>query len=407
MKFKFPKKRKKELILSFLTIFSGGLIGLGMFLQENRESDTHSLPRKGWGEGAYEETLKIHTPQGTEEIQVTVEEQKYTQIQVETFLKEAYYFLSQWFQENTGSEGSIGEDLLFPSEIPENPVQLFWSTNSPDLLSWNGHLGEHISPKGSPVTIRCTLSLGETENVWEQSVLVFPPALSPAEELEKAVQQEAENISSSSEKELLLPSVVQGQEVSYQRLESRDSWLIWILSLLLGLGIFPLSKEREKQTQLKKTQQMQRDYPDIIQKMILYLKAGLSIRMSVEKLAADYMKRKEASLTETRWAYEEIVKTCRELKGGIYEKDAYERLGRRCGLAEYKVLSVLLVQNLKKGNQSILELLEREAVSAGEDRLRRARIQGEEASTKLLLPMILQLIVVLIILMVPAFLNFF
>ena len=326
---------------------------------------------------------------------------------METFLKEAYSFLSQWFQENTGSEGSIGEDLLFPSEIPENPVQLFWSTNSPDLLSWNGHLGEHISPKGSPVTIRCTLSLGETENVWEQSVLVFPPALSPAEELEKAVQQEAENISSSSEKELLLPSVVQGQEVSYQRLESRDSWLIWILSLLLGLGIFPLSKEREKQTQLKKTQQMQRDYPDIIQKMILYLKAGLSIRMSVEKLAADYMKRKEASLTETRWAYEEIVKTCRELKGGIYEKDAYERLGRRCGLAEYKVLSVLLVQNLKKGNQSILELLEREAVSAGEDRLRRARIQGEEASTKLLLPMILQLIVVLIILMVPAFLNFF
>ena len=197
---------------------------------------------------------------------------------------------------------------------------------------------------------------------------------------------------------------MQGQEVSYQRLESRDSWLIWILSLLLGLGIFPLSKEREKQTQLKKTQQMQRDYPDIIQKMILYLKAGLSIRMSVEKLAADYMKRKEASLTETRWAYEEIVKTCRELKGGIYEN---ERLGRRCGLAEYKVLSVLLVQNLKKGNQSILELLEREAVSAGEDRLRRARIQGEEASTKLLLPMILQLIVVLIILMVPAFLNFF
>ena len=43
-----------------MTIFSGGLIGLGMFLQENRETDTHSLPRKGWGEGAYEETLKLY-----------------------------------------------------------------------------------------------------------------------------------------------------------------------------------------------------------------------------------------------------------------------------------------------------------------------------------------------------------
>ena len=67
----------------------------------------------------------------------------------------------------------------------------------------------------------------------------------------------------------------------------------------------------------------------------------------------------------------------------------------------------MLFRSLKKGNQSILELLEREAVSAGEERLRRARIQGEEASAKLLLPMILQLLVVFIILMVPAFINFF
>ena len=152
---------------------------------------------------------------------------------------------------------------------------------------------------------------------------------------------------------------------------------------------------------------MQKDYPDIIQKLILFLRAGLSIRMAMEKLSKDYLIRKEEDQNVIRYAYEEIVKTWGEMEGGVYEKEAYERFGRRCGLAEYKVLSVLLVQNLKKGNQSILELLEREAVSAGEERLRRARIQGEEASTKLLLPMILQLFVVLIILMVPAFISFF
>lgn len=61
----------------------------------------------------------------------------------------------------------------------------------------------------------------------------------------------------------------------------------------------------------------------------------------------------------------------------------------------------------EKGNQSILELLEREAAAAGQERLRRAKVRGEEASTKLLLPMIMQLVVVLIILMVPAFMSFF
>ena len=169
----------------------------------------------------------------------------------------------------------------------------------------------------------------------------------------------------------------------------------------------PCGRPALHQAQILRSRQMERDYPDIIQKLILFLKAGLSIRKSMEKLAADYLKRKESALIGTRYAYEELVKTCLEMERGVYEKDAYERLGRRCGLAEYKILSVLLVQNLKKGNQSILDLLEREAVSAGEERLRRARIQGEEATTKLLLPMILQLLVLFIILMVPAFINFF
>ena len=71
-----------------------------------------------------------------------------------------------------------------------------------------------------------------------------------------------------------------------------------------------------------------------------------------------------------------------------------------------KMLSVLLVQNLRRGNENLLELLEREAASVTEERKRSARVQGEEAAIKLLLPMVMQLVVVLIILVVPAFLNF-
>ena len=94
------------------------------------------------------------------------------------------------------------------------------------------------------------------------------------------------------------------------------------------------------------------------------------------------------------------------MQGGIYEAEAYERFGVRCGLSQYKVLSVLLVQNLKKGNQNLLELLEREEAVAEDERKRSAKVRGEEASTKLLLPMVLQLIVVLMILMIPAFFSF-
>lgn len=407
MKFKFPENRKKEIFLSLIIILSGNLLGAGMFLWENKNSHVHSLPRKAYGQGSYEETLKASTSDSTAEIQITVEEQQYSQAQIEESLKAASDFLTHWFKEEVSSQNIVNKDLDLPSQIPDNPTELFWSTSSPEFLSWKGRLGEDIPPEGASVNLRCTLSIGDSESVWEKNLTVLPPVLTETELFEKAVQQEAENITEEDSQELLLPSVVQGKEITYRQPGDQDSWKICLLSLLLGLGIFPLAKEREKQAQQKRFQQMQKDYPDIVQKLILFLRAGLSIRMAVEKLAKDYLARKEEDRNMIRYAYEEVVKTWGEMEGGVYEKEAYERFGRRCGLAEYKVLSVLLVQNLKKGNQSILELLEREAVSAGEERLRRARVQGEEASTKLLLPMILQLFVVLIILMVPAFISFF
>ena len=85
---------------------------------------------------------------------------------------------------------------------------------------------------------------------------------------------------------------------------------------------------------------------------------------------------------------------------------AYERFGIRCNLVEYRTLSTLLIQNLKKGSSRFLPSLEEECRQAFQERKRRALIAGEEAGTKLLAPMILMLLVVLMILMVPSFLSF-
>jgi hypothetical protein len=70
-------------------------------------------------------------------------------------------------------------------------------------------------------------------------------------------------------------------------------------------------------------------------------------------------------------------------------------------------LAALLVQNLRKGDQRLLATLEREAESAFEERKRNARVQGEEAATKLLIPMALMLLIVLVLLIVPACMSFY
>lgn len=53
----------------------------------------------------------------------------------------------------------------------------------------------------------------------------------------------------------------------------------------------------------------------------------------------------------------------------------------------------------------VSELLKLESIQAFEERKARAKRLGEEAGTKLLLPMFLMLVVVLIIVIVPAFLT--
>lgn len=403
---KFKLSGKKEWYLAVLIIVVGNLLGMGMVAVEKRSAKTDYLERNPYGEGAYEETLQVELEGKQEEIQIYVEEQKYTEADKKRYLKEAEKELNTWFQRVCGDKGEIRQSLSFPDKLEQNPVTLSWSTSQPQILDWEGVLGTGVAPKGEMVDLMCTITLEEEMKIWQKEVRVYPPRRTEKEALQEEIQVRAEKLSEENSKKMYLPETYQGEAVHYRRTAGNTGHLVCVLSVLLGFGIFPLKKERERQKEELRKKEMQRDYPDVLDKLVLFLQAGFSIRKAMEKLAIDYQRNRQKYHMKERAAYEEIVKTCREMEGGVYEADAYERMGKRCKISQYKILSVLLVQNLRKGNQNILELLEREAASAGEERKREARVRGEEASVKLLLPMIMQLMVVLVILMVPAFLSF-
>lgn len=383
-------------------ILLGNLLGIGIFIKEEKERNIKYLERNSYGEGGYEETLFAETQGKTQEITVYVEEESYTEKEIEHYIKEAKKELDKWLKKVKKG----GKDFRFPQSLEGNPVKISWSTGNPEILSWEGILGENIPEKGENVEIVAFLSLGEGTEIWKEKVTVYPPPLSEKKKLQKEIQKEAELLSENPSEPLYLPQTVRGEEIRYRKTGTETGRIICIMSLVLGLGVYPLQKEKEKKKQELVKKEMQRDYPDIIQKLVLFLRAGFTIRKAMEKIADGYLRSKEKYHAKERSAYEEIVRTCKEMQGGIYEAEAYERFGVRCGLSQYKVLSVLLVQNLKKGNQNLLELLEREEAVSEDERKRSAKVRGEEASTKLLLPMVLQLIVVLMILMIPAFFSF-
>lgn len=105
---------------------------------------------------------------------------------------------------------------------------------------------------------------------------------------------------------------------------------------------------------------------------------------------------------EKKLSYEKIILMNRAIKDGKLEGDAYESFGKACMHPSYRKLSILLKQNLKRGNDKLLEQLAHEEQLVGDARRREIKSAGEMISTKLLLPMGGLLLMILIVLIVPA-----
>ena len=96
-----------------------------------------------------------------------------------------------------------------------------------------------------------------------------------------------------------------------------------------------------------------------------------------------------------------------EMENGMSEVRAYQEFAKRCDLQPYRKLVSLLISGQKIGNRNLMEKLEEEAERVFLERKNTARKLGEEASTKLLIPMMLMLMVVMGIVIVPAFLSIY
>ena len=187
---------------------------------------------------------------------------------------------------------------------------------------------------------------------------------------------------------------------------SENSYVMPLMLLVLAVCLFFIAaRQRAAKKEQQRRDALKKDYPELISRLLLYLQAGLVPKASFIRIAEGYRKDQNARKQKERPAFEEVEKTCIEMDNGISEEEAYIRFGKRCVLPVYRTLSVLLVQSIKKGGTGLSDTLQREIVTAMEERKRLSRTEGEKASIKLLLPMGLMLLVVLMITIIPAFMS--
>ena len=159
---------------------------------------------------------------------------------------------------------------------------------------------------------------------------------------------------------------------------------------------------KEGRIQVKK-EQMRRDYPEILNKFALYHTAGMNPRSIWNLLSSSYAR---SNKKRKRYIYEEMLITNRSMQEGQGELSAYDDFAARVALPEYKVFVNLLQQAVTKGRDDFDRVLYEEMDKAEKQESLKVRITGEEAGTKLLIPMFMMLMIVLVIVMVPAFMSF-
>lgn len=152
----------------------------------------------------------------------------------------------------------------------------------------------------------------------------------------------------------------------------------------------------------KRKQALLREYPNLVNQLLLYIGAGTTIKGAFERMLRRYEQKGET----TGCLYQELKYMWNDMKLGCSQEQAYINMGRHIGLLPYMKFTTLLVQQIQKGSGGITLLLEQEEHIAFEQRKQQARKNGEEVGTRLLFPMILLMIISMIIVAGPAVMNF-
>lgn len=381
----------KKLARSFVI----GIIGLSLAMAVKVKNGSDSVIENGYisrnnynEEGQEWELIAVLESGEQKELSVLVEPRELTADEYDALAEEFAEQLPSLILQDNPTLQEVTKDLLLAESYADYPFWVKWQSTNPDVVTSTGKVC--AVEEDTEVVLYADVSYGEEKWLEEYKLCVKPEFLSEEERLNRELEElmvTSESMSRTNA-EWKLPEHFAGGDIIWKREIEDGSYLLGLGGVAVAALIFVLADKDLHDEVLQKRRQMKCRYPDLVRKLTLYLGAGLTIRTAFQKLAPEY---------------EEINYICRELQAGISEIQAYEHFGKRTGVQEYIRLSTLLTQNLKKGNADLLIRLREEVAGIEVEKVQNCRRLAEEATTKLLVPMVLFLSVVMIMIMVPAF----
>lgn len=374
---------KMRLVLMILLV--GAVMGILLQVKHWAEvgRPVQELERAETGGGERSIVLEAVVGREKEELVIEVAEKTPTAQELQDLFLKCAGGLDRWIEEQKDASGRISQELELPESLEGYPFEILWRENGEGELKAYLYYGEEMY---------CHTLFAKRNSAAEG-------ASSMEERLRREI--EIQDAKSKYEESLFLPSQLNEEEVIWREVKENYSGLLMILTIAVAVGVFFLKDKDLHEELAQRKKNLRISYPVILNKFVLYMGAGLTVRGSFLKIASD------AQVHEGGMEiYEEMLISCNELNAGISESQVYEHFGSRTGLQEYARFATMLSQNLKKGNATLLARLREESEKAQIENLQYRKKLGEEAQTKLLLPMIIMMAIVMLLVMIPAFSSF-
>ncbi len=385
------------------------LLSAALFLVEYVFQDSGNVVKRnsyGEGEKTEEYEVAVEGEEKKDSMEIVVEEQEYTDAEIQNVFQEVIAKLDEVILGENESFDRVEKNLNLVTKIEGYPVEISWELDSYFVMNMYGEIKEsNVAEEGTLVELKGTIRYREKQAIYVQYARVYPLTREGIDKLWYEISQKVSEVESETrQKESFeLPDEIDGKKITWDK-KKKNNWMyVLVIGLVVAGYLIYNEKESVKVERKKRNDELLREYPGVISKFTMLLSTGATVKNAWEKIVQNYENQKEKM--GTRVAYEEMAATLREMQGGISEGEAYERYGKRCEVTEYLKLGALLAQNTKKGSKGLSDMLRVESIQSFENRKSTAKKLGEEAGTKLLMPLFGMLAVVFIIVMVPAFLT--
>lgn len=366
----------------------------------------------GDGDAVYDLVLNADGLDEDYSYQLKVMEEQPSDKQANELFTQAKKEIDDSFCEENQSVEQVRGHVIMKDAYASGAVEAEWTLSDYDVVDINGDVNQDAfeeadDEQGKLISASVELSCGEHRQLYDFSFVVFPDELDAGERLIKGINRHIDSeMSKTGTKKLTLPDEVDGVKLSWSQEKSNTAAKIAMLEVVVIVLLVLEKKEKKKTAQKERNIQLQLEYPEIVSKMAVLMGSGMTVEQAWNRITARYLDERKNNDKNIMPAYEEMLVTEREISDGVTGRKAYAGFAERVKLPCYQKLVRIILQSIHKGSKGVCEMLEKESEDAFDERRLLALKLGEEAGTKMLMPMMIMMAIVIAIVIAPAIIDF-